>query len=173
LNISENSPLDISSAILSFKKFFSLHKKIHIATLCRTRLYNTERKIPYAFNQALGYGNLIRGYEYFIIDGQNFFLTKNNIRFELIKPKFHEVNALRKFKSFSTIPFYAYINLHADAGYVKDEYYQRQNPLSNNWQYGYGAGIDFVSYYDFVLRLEYSINKQKQGGFYVHFVSGF
>jgi hypothetical protein len=173
LNISENSPLDITSALFSFKTFVKLSPKFYIATLNKTRLYNTERKVPFAFNQALGYGNSIRGYEYYVIDGQNFFLTKNSLRFEIIKPKFHEVQALQRFKSFSTIPFYAYLNVYADAGYVKDEYFHQQNPLANHWQYGYGAGIDFVSYYDIVLRLEYSVNRQQQGGFFVHFVSGF
>lgn len=173
LNISEDSPLDITGALFSFKKFIKLHPKFYVATLNKARLYNTERAIPFAFNQALGYGNSIRGYEYYVMDGQNFFLTKNSLRFELIKPKFHEVQALRKLKAFSTVPFYAYLNIYADAGYVKDEYFHLQNPLANQWQYGYGAGIDFVSYYDFVLRLEYSINRQQQGGFFVHFVSGF
>jgi hypothetical protein len=45
--------------------------------------------------------------------------------------------------------------------------------LANSWQYGYGVGLDLITYYDFVMRMEYSINKMKQSGFFIHFASGF
>ena len=59
-----------------------------------------------------------------------------------------------------------------DAGYVQDNFFGKGNPLTNSWQYGYGAGIDFVTYYDIVLRLEYSFNKQLQNGFFIHLSAG-
>ena len=46
----------------------------------------------------------------------------------------------------------------ADMGYVNDKRYATANPLANNWLHSYGAGLDFVTYYDKVLRLEYSFN---------------
>ena len=97
-----------------------------------------------------------------MIDGQNYFLTKNSLRFQIIKPKYHEVGMLKKLRSFSTIPFYAYLNLFYDGAYVQEKYYTKTNDLANSWQNGYGLGVDFVSYYDLVLRIEYSFNKQNQ-----------
>ncbi len=172
-DISEQSPLDYASTLITAKQFIPLHKKLNFATLWRSRLVNAGKKVPFIYNQALGYSNFIRGYEYNVIDGQNYFLTKNSIRFQLIKPKFHEVHALKKAHSFSTIPFYAYFNLFFDAGYVQEKYYSENNPLANAWQYGYGAGLDIITYYDFVMRLEYSFNRIKQSGFFIHFASGF
>jgi hypothetical protein len=65
-----------------------------------------------------------------------------------------------------------FMNLHGDIGYVQDKFYSKNNPLSNTWQYGYGVGLDFVTYYDIVVRLEYSINKQLQNGFFIHMSAG-
>ncbi len=173
LDISDDSPLDYAQTILTYKQFIPLHPKFNVASLWRGRLVNTEQRVPYIYNQALGYSNFIRGYEYNVIDGQNYFLTKNSIRYQLIKPKFHEVGALKKMKAFSTIPFYAYLNAFVDAGYVQEKHYTSTNTMTNSWQLGYGVGLDLITYYDFVMRLEYSFNKQKQSGFYIHFASGF
>ena len=155
------------------KKYFPITKKINFATQQRVRYINSPQQLPFAFNQALGYSNYIRGYEYYVIDGQNYFLTKNSLRFQLIKPKFHEVGALKKMKAFSTIPFYAYLNLFYDGAYVQENIYKTTNTLANSWQHGYGIGIDFITYYDFVMRVEYSFNKQNQSGLFLHFTSGF
>ena len=173
LNTSDRSPLDYAQTIITFKEFIPLSTKFNLATLWRGRIVNIQQQVPFIYNQALGYSNFIRGYEYNVIDGQNFFLTKNSLRFELIKPKFHEVNSLKKMHAFSTIPFYAYLNVFVDAGNVQEKYYHQENTLANSWQYGYGVGLDLITYYDFVMRMEYSINKMKQSGFFIHFASGF
>lgn len=173
LNTGDRSPLDYAQTIFTFKEFIPLNTKFNLATLWRGRLVNTQQQVPFIYNQALGYSNFIRGYEYYVIDGQNFLLTKNSLRFQLIKPQFHEVNSLKKMRAFSTIPFYAYLNLFVDAGNVQEKYYASENKLTNSWQYGYGVGLDLITYYDFVMRMEYSFNKMKQSGFFIHFASGF
>jgi hypothetical protein len=35
------------------------------------------------------------------------------------------------------------------------------------------VGLDFITYYDLVLRFEYSFNKMKESGFFIHMTSGF
>ena len=35
---------------------------------------------------------------------------------------------------------------------------------------GYGVGLDFVTYYDKVIRVEFSTNKLNEFGFFLHFV---
>lgn len=171
-NISDNSPLDMAQGFFTLKSYFPIGKRFNFANQLKARYLNAE-KLPFAFNRALGYSNYIRGYEYNVIDGQNFFLLKNSFRVQLIKPKYHEVGMLKKLRSFSTIPFYAYLNFFYDGGYVQENFYKENNPLANSWQHGYGIGLDMISYYDLVLRLEYSTNKQNQSGFYIHLTSGF
>ncbi len=171
-DISDNSKLNTAQGLFTLKNYFPISKRFNFANQIKARYLNAEQ-LPFAFNQALGYSNYIRGYEYNVIDGQNYFLLKNSFRFRLIKPKYHEIGALKKLKPFSTIPFYAYLNIFYDGAYVQENFYKQTNTLANSWQHGYGVGLDLITYYDMVLRLEYSFNKQNQSGFYVHLTSGF
>ena len=155
----------------SLRKYTQLYKRFYLANLIKARYYTTD-KLLYYFNRALGYSDFIRGYEYYVMDGQNFFLSKNSLKFQLLKTKVWEPKFLRKIPQFSTIPFAAYINLNFDAGYVQDNFYGKNNPLTNSWQYGYGVGIDLVTYYDIVIGLEYSFNKLMQNGFFLHLSAG-
>ena len=119
----------------------------------------------------MGYGReAIRGYEYYVIDGQRYFLTRNNIKFELMSKKVVQAGFI-PLNKFNTIPFSFYLNLFFDAGYVRDALYFNGNPLTNSWQYGYGAGLDLFTYYDLVFRLEYSFNKLGESGIFLHFTA--
>jgi outer membrane protein assembly factor BamA len=124
---------------------------------------------PYFNVRALGYSNdYVRGYEYYITDGQNFGLVKTNLKFELLRK--HEYHAgFIPLEKFSTIPFSLYLNLFGDAAYSQDKEFPNTNSLTNSWLIGYGAGIDLLTYYDIVFRIEYSFNKLGQSGFFLHF----
>lgn len=125
---------------------------------------------PYAYTRALGYGrDYIRGYEYYVIDGQHFLLLKNNIKFELVSQRVQKFNFIPSDK-FNKLYYAFYVNLFADFGYVIDDRSNVLNPMANEILPGYGIGIDFVTYYDFVLRLEYSFNKMGESGFFISFL---
>ena len=64
-----------------------------------------------------------------------------------------------------------YLNIFSDIAYVEDNQFQLNNSLSNELLFGSGIGLDLVTYYDKVLRLEYSMNKMKETGFFVHFIA--
>jgi outer membrane protein assembly factor BamA len=172
LEFKENAPIDNLMATLSLKKHTHLGKRFYLANQIIGRLMQPE-KLPFYFNRGLGYNEIIRGYEYYVMDGQNYGLLKNSLRFQLVKPRIFHPKILRRFKQFNAIPFYAFINLHGDLGYIEDRFYGKTNSLNNSWQYGYGIGLDMVSFYDLVLRTEYSFNKQGQGGVFFHLTSGF
>ncbi len=122
----------------------------------------------YYFNRALGFSEVVRGYEYYVIDGQNYFLLKSNIRFQIIKPRSFKV-PLNFLTKFTTVGYSLYAGPFIDAGYVSDDYFATYNKLSNQWLVGAGFGIDVVTYYDFVFRTEFAINKMGQPGIYLHF----
>jgi hypothetical protein len=63
------------------------------------------------------------------------------------------------------------MNLFVDAGYgaYDQDYGKETNDLQNSLLLGYGAGLDFVTYYDVVLRLEFSVNLKNETGFFLHF----
>ena len=62
-----------------------------------------------------------------------------------------------------------YLNTFVDVGYVNDDIYLN-NSLANQFMLGYGIGIDFVTYYDKVIRVEFSTNRLNEFGFFLHFV---
>jgi hypothetical protein len=66
-----------------------------------------------------------------------------------------------------------YLNAFADQGYVWDDRYASGNFLANRWQQGYGLGVDLVTSYDQVLRVEYAVNALSETAFYLHFSQPF
>lgn len=151
----------------SVKHQFKICNRLYMMNGVKGR-YAPIYKPMYYFNRALGFNDLVRGYEYFVVDGQHFVLAKSNIRFQVIKPNvFHvPIKYFAKFRSFS---YALYAGPFVDAGYVSDDYFAKYNPLSNQWMLGYGFGIDLVTYYDYVFRTEFAVNKMGQPGIYLHF----
>jgi outer membrane protein assembly factor BamA len=152
----------------SFHWYGELSKNIFFATGVKGKISGRANQ-PYDVARALGYGReYVRGYEYYVVNGQNFFLLKNNLKFRLLPPFVKKFNFIPSEK-FSTIPFAFYLNLFYDVGYVRDRQFSKYNSLTNTWLPGYGVGIDFSSYYDIIIRVEYSINKFAEDGIFFHF----
>lgn len=172
LSFNPDAAIDNLSITSSLKKHTALGGRFFLANQIKTR-YMRPEKWNFFLNRGLGYNDNLRGYEYYVLDGQSYFYSKNSLRFQLVKTRFFKPHIIRKIKQFNTIPFYMFMNLHGDIGYVEDRFFQETNNLANNWQYGYGLGVDMISYYDVVLRIEYSVNRQMRGGIYIHLTSGF
>jgi outer membrane protein assembly factor BamA len=135
---------------------------------------------PYFLNQGLGFRNdYVRGYEYYVVDGGNFFLSRANLKYNFIKPhvQYIKFTGTDKFDKFH---YAAYFNIFADMGEVfspvPDEEQitlmaNTSKPLNYTLLRSIGVGLDLVTYYDKVLRLEYTVNHFGQGGFFIHFES--
>lgn len=154
----------------TFRKYWKLQNRLYFAYMLSAK-FSSDSFQPYFIQEGLGYSrNFVRAYEYYVIDGQNFGLLKTNFKFELIPQQ------VKKFKfipleNFNKIHFAVYLNLFADAAFVKDDIFDKNNSLSNEFLLGYGVGLDIVTYYDIVWRLEYSINKMNESGFFIHFMA--
>jgi outer membrane protein assembly factor BamA len=135
-----------------------------------------EKVQPYYLQRGLGYGrDFVRGYEYYVVDGQHFALLKNNLKFALVPQHVEKLGFIRTTK-FNTIPLALYMNAFIDMGFV---YHYADSPgdvdsgntLENSFLIGYGLGLDFTTYYDVVIRLEGSMNRMGQPGLYLHFIA--
>jgi hypothetical protein len=165
-----NDDIDIAYTTAHAKKFWPLINRFNFSSGISTK-YTTGTNVPFYLSRGLGYSrDYLRGYEYYVMDGQNFLLLKSNLKFELLTKKELHLGFI-PLNKFSTIPYAFYLNAYFDLGYVEDKLYGQNNPLSNSWQFGYGGGIDFVTYYDLVFRFEYSFNKLGESGFFLHFTS--
>lgn len=167
--LSENAP-DITTAYASVKKWWRLGEPLTVAASLRgKRTWGTP---PYYAQEGLGYGHYVRGYEYYVMDGEHFALGKGNLVWQLFKPRTRRAEFVPA-EAFRTLYLALYLNVFADAGRVWDSRYAAANPLAGQWLSGYGAGLDLVTSYDQVLRVEYSLNALGERGLYLHFTQPF
>jgi outer membrane protein assembly factor BamA len=132
----------------------------------------TDGTPPYFVQQGLGYSDLVRGYEYYVVDGEHYALGKANFILQLVRPTTKRMEAM-PMEAFRTLYFAVYLNAFADVGRVWDARYAEQNFLAGQWMSGYGIGLDVVSSYDQVIRGEFTVNALGESGFFLHFTQPF
>jgi outer membrane protein assembly factor BamA len=167
--LSENPP-DFFYVTSTFRKYWQFHPRIYYATGLNAKFSGNGGQ-TYLLTRAIGYDrDIVRGYEYYVVDGQNFGIFKSNLKFAIIPQKTSTIDFIRTEK-FSKIYYALYMNLFFDAGYADSRNIDEnlQNSLQNTLLIGYGFGIDFVTYYDIVIRLEFSLNKMGESGIFLNF----
>lgn len=165
----QNNTLNTVHLMATFRKYFQLHPRIYFATGLNGKLSNELQ--PYFIIRGIGYDrDVVRSYEYYLVDAQHFGILKNNFKFAIIPQQSKTIPFIRTEK-FSRIYYALYLNVFADAGYgyYDQDFGKETNDLQNAWLLGYGAGLDFVTYYDVVVRLEFSVNLMNETGFFLHF----
>lgn len=170
LGILNNEKTDMLTAEITFKKFWELSKRFYFASGLKAKISNRSFQ-PYYVQRGLGYlEDFVRSYEYYVMDGRHYAYFKSELKFAIIPTKLWNIKFIKKGK-FNPLPYALYVKALFDGGYVYADQYRENNPLTNSWLYGGGLGLDFVTYYDRVLRLETSINKLGKPGFYIHFIA--
>ena len=126
---------------------------------------------PYFLNQGLGYRNdYVRTYELYVVDAMNFALVKNNLKFAILNPTTRYLPLIKN-ERFGKIHIALYANIFFDCAYSWKIPERPTSFLDNMFIFGTGVGLDFVTYYDKVLRLEYGINDMGETGLFMHFVA--
>ena len=117
---------------------------------------------PYYNTGLLGYGDVyLRGLETYVVDGTVGLLSNTTLYQKLFTYIFK--NPIKS-KTHDKIPFNFYIKVFGDMGYAYNKY-KTNNDFSNKFLRTTGIGLDIVSVYDFVFRLEYSFNQVGDRGF--------
>lgn len=162
--------VDLFTVSLVFDQYVNIYKRWYFAYSLSTRLYN-KNVVPYFLQTGIGHeGWEMRGYEYYVVAGQFFGVFKSNFKFEIIPRKVHRIKWI-KTEKFGKIFYALYANLFLDMGYAYNKVHDMDNDLANQFLWGTGLGIDFVTYYDLVIRFEYTLNKQMDHGFYINLVA--
>jgi outer membrane protein assembly factor BamA len=121
---------------------------------------------PYVTRQFIGYEDqYLQGYEYYVIDGVAGGYTKASITRQLLNTKLR-INS-KRFKSLNYIPLKFYAKTFVNAGYIYSKH-PGQNELTNIPLYSGGVGLDIVTYNDFVIKIEWSVNRLGENGLYLH-----
>ena len=157
--------------ITKAEKHFEPFNRFFIGSSFKTK-YNTEKELPYFLQKALGYGDYVRGYEYYVVDGHSYWLSRTAVKYALIEKTTFDIPYV-KMKQFNKSHYSLYLGLFSDLGYVRNTRNKVPNALNNSLLWGKGIALDYVTYYDKLLRIEYSINALGEKGVFLHFSSPF
>jgi opacity protein-like surface antigen len=120
---------------------------------------------PYISNNLMGSADLyMRGLEYYVIEGVAGGVTRATVKNEILSLN---VRNIIKSQSHNKIPFRVFLKAYGDLGYSYTPNYGNSilnNKLLRTW----GAGVDIVTFYDVVVKLEYSFNQLGDKGLFIH-----
>lgn len=122
---------------------------------------------PYYNSNLMGFGDqYLRGLERFVVEGNIGLILKQTLRQKLLA---FSIPTFIKSKSHDRIPFRIYAKVYGDMGYAYNKYAGGNGSrLNNKLLYSGGFGLDIITFYDFVLKLEYSFNQLRQRDLYFH-----
>ena len=177
LNIQLAKNLKILSPVKHFEfnshieghKFFGTRFSIGSSFRSRKTFNNNQ---TYFAQQTFGFEDYVRGYELYVVDGKDFWLSKSSIKYCLVQPK-NFIVPYFKTDQFKKAHYAFYISLFSDLGYANDMRHYNENSLSNSMLWGKGLSLDYVTYYNKMIRLEFTINKLGEKGVFLHFSNPF
>lgn len=125
---------------------------------------------PYINHRMFGYGDMfLRGLERYVIDGVAAAMARSSLRRELFR---FNIRPPIKSRTHDRIPFRIYARTFGDMGYAYNKNF-RDNSLTNRMLYTGGFGVDIVTFYDFILRFDYSFNQLGENGLFLHVKNDF
>lgn len=121
---------------------------------------------PFMNRNLMGYGDVfLRGLEYYVVDGVAGGVIRSTLRRRVADWRFRTG---LKSRTYGIIPFQFYAKTFADMGFVHDPQRNADDRLANRFMYSGGFGLDVITIYDWVVRLEFSFNQFREGGFFFH-----
>ncbi|MFB1004236.1 MAG: BamA/TamA family outer membrane protein, partial [Bacteroidia bacterium] len=129
--------------------------------------YNTNQNAPYSDRKLLGYNEVVRGYEHYVIDGTFGWKTNAAIRYHLINNEL--ILNIIPIENYKKLPVNIYAEGYIDGGYATSNNTRSSNQLNQQPIYSIGLGLNTLLYNDRLLRLEYSLNSLGKGGLFLHF----
>ncbi len=153
-------------------KHTQLLPRLYLGDAAKIRL-TKDQTLPYIFREGLGYDTYLRGFEYYVIDGNSYFISVNNLKYALIPGVTQNLKWV-PLEQFGKVHFSLYANLFFDIARVNGPSYLIDgNNLENRFLYSSGLGLDLVTYYDQVYRLEFTLNSLGEPGIYLHLETPF
>ena len=148
-------------------------RKVFVHPFNKTNFLYTESnsQIKFLANQnyldqkLLGYGNLqMNGLEFYVVDGNAATIGKMAFHHKLGSISLR--NPVTK-KFLPEVKYHFWLKIYTQLGYVYSEKPLNANKLSNTLLRTAGIGVDIISIYDFVLKVDYSVNQLGDKGLYL------
>ncbi len=106
----------------------------------------------------------MRGLEYYVVDGVAGAIGRATARNEIFSFAFK--NPVKS-QTHNLIPFRFFLKAYGDLGYAYSK--NAGNSLLNNRMLKtWGLGLDIVTIYDVVFKIDYSFNQLGNSGFFIH-----
>ena len=154
---------------LGLNKYLPFSKRFGLGLESKGKLSIIRELQSYQYNRGLGFGgDNLRGYELKIVDGLDMAYLRSSLRYNIFQTAI-QFGKLVPIKAFRLMPIKMYFSLNNDIGYVNAPFSGSLNPLSNRILWGRGVGLDFVFFYDKVLKMHYSFNDLNESGFFLDF----
>ncbi len=168
-SLSKKYPVNLMYVYSSFSQFYKIVNRLYAAHSLSVKK-SLQSKTPYYYKRGLGYGDYLRGFEYYVVEAEDLAILKSTLNFELLPKIITNLNFI-PIKKFKKIHYSIYLNTFFDIAWSHEnnEEVIANNNLNNSLLYSGGLGINFVTYYDKVLRLEYSVNSLGEGALFIHF----
>ena len=153
---------------IDFHFYQAVGRKWYVAEMVKVETSSGENA-PYYYQLNMTHGkDFIRGFDLYTLKGDEMFFCRNNLKYELVKPSMTKVKEGQEKNKFKAMQYAFYLNVFADAGYSVNKFTD-VNPYNNKLLFSWGLGLDFVTYYDLVIRFEYAFTSIGTNGFYFGF----
>lgn len=160
--------VDIFYYGIDFHFYQVLGRKFYIAEMVKA-VNSSGENYPFYYEQNMTEKkDFIRGYDLYTLIGDQMYYFRSNVKYELIKPNVKKVKPSEEKSKFKALQYAFYLNAFGDCGYVANKF-STGNPYDNKLLFSWGLGLDFVSYYDLVLRFEYAFTSIGINGFFIAF----
>jgi len=152
------------------RKYFKINRRVFFATGVTFYLSLIEGS-NFASARFMGYGNdFVRGFQYKVIPAKHYLIHRNNVKFAILPPRIVRLPLIKTAK-FNRVPVSIYANLFYDQGWSEKGVFSVGNNLAGQHLSGYGIGLDLVTYYDKVFRIEFTMNRFREKGLFLHFTA--
>ena len=178
ITISKNFGIEsnINNSEINLK--LELHKNIYDKLFFGTSFKSvicSDNNSPYFYSLPIGFNDYIRSYEHYVISGKEYLISKNIFKYQIFEKTKADIPFFNR-SQFKKSHYSMYISLFCDVGFVRENEriaLEQRNNLSNSTLIGRGLSLDFITYYDKIIRIEFSVNKLGEKGIFLHFSNPF
>lgn len=163
-----NSIRDALITSIDFRYFQRLSAKWTATQQIKHQNNWSNKPTDYFHNRALGDElNYLRGYEYYIIDGQQYAFSKTSLQY-LLYDNVWNLGKLMPLKSLRTPQVQFFLAFNFDMGYIATARNFSKTNFNDKLLKGGGIGLEIVAYYDKMLQIEYSMNEKYEKDIFLH-----
>jgi len=153
---------------LDFHFYQKISQKFYVAEMFKLENSAGENHPYYYQLNMTQKKDFVRGYDLYTLKGDQMYFFRSNFKYELVKPSLKKVKEGQEDNKFKRLQYAFYLNAFADAGYCVNNFTEN-NPYNNKMLLSWGLGLDFVTYYNMVLRFEYAFTSIGSNGFFIGF----